>query len=531
MTRTSWTPSFFRPALLPFVILALWFAVLFVGLKQHSQSFYFQDETEHVTNGWMLVEFGSKLYTEVTSNHQPLPILAGAGLMEVIPYNTLFQLIERLRLSMLLFQLVTAVVIVARFRWRGLLAVMLYSSLSFYFFGWYVLAESLAAPAIVWVVLALLETKRSKATATHTSTSLDKTTIVTQVALWWLFFNLLPLWPLVGLSQLWLWFHSTWLQRKLALAINLVLSVLLFLLVNPFDWFREAIMNNVQFFLPYEKTLTADILPRLIFLPFLSFLSPESATARFMAGCTFLLVALAIYWRKKLKQPYVILRIVFLVGLLLSLNTRVSDPEAIFYSGFHLFPYLAALSAVVAFGATEFFKLSKKLPTVLRLLPAAFVILIVATSNPWLFSPSNKMSEYFIQYSTYEAYGKAIATVAPESATLLSGPDGAGYMNIMGNIPIAGRQLFHLQWAYRSPMLHDAFMNMLENNPPTFVYFPAIDENGFYDALQPKLATDYLPLQRTDGSNTQLMMRKDVLPSVSEEQWQQLEAESFRRLQ
>jgi len=148
-----------------------------------------------------------------------------------------------------------------------------------------------------------------------------------------------------------------------------------------------------------------------------------------------------------------------------------------------------------------------------------------------MLSKTDKLSQYFIQYSTYESYGNAIKAIKPQNATLLSGPDGAGYMNIMGDIPFPGRQLFHLPWAYRSPMLRDAFTKMLSTNPPTFVYFPPIENNGFYEELQPVIATDYAALKRTDGSVTQLFIRKDVARNVTEEQWKNIEAQEFQRLQ
>jgi hypothetical protein len=112
----------------------VFFAILFIGVRNQSMSWYFQDETEHVAVGWMLIHFHRQMYTDLSSLHQPLPIFVGGILSRIIPFTTFFECIDRLRISMWLFALVTSFVMTLRFRWKGLLAVFLTYSLGQYFF-------------------------------------------------------------------------------------------------------------------------------------------------------------------------------------------------------------------------------------------------------------------------------------------------------------------------------------------------------------------------------------------------------------
>lgn len=127
--------------LLLFILLGVFAVAILWGLRKNTQSFYFQDETDHVAMGWMMHTFDKTLYADLSTNHQPIPVYFGAFLMDVIPYVTLFELIERLRLGMFLFFLLIGVGLVARFREQGLFAFVLTFSVGYYFFAWHVLRK------------------------------------------------------------------------------------------------------------------------------------------------------------------------------------------------------------------------------------------------------------------------------------------------------------------------------------------------------------------------------------------------------
>lgn len=521
-------------------LLTVWFFVLFLGLKQHSQSIYFQDETDHVAIGWMMDRFNQKLYTDLTTNHQPVPVLLGLGLVKLIKFNTLFQLIERLRLSMLIFHFLAAIFITLKFKWKGLLSVVLYSSLIYLYFGWYVLAEAIVAPGVAWIILELLSlTKKTKHPAKIEVSNIanqvsDLDNLFFHVLVTLLAFSLLPLWPFCALSLIYFWLHLKPAQRSIGAAIVFSLTAIMFAFISPLAWFRETIWHNYKYFLPYDTNLGLSEIPSLILLPLTDIKNLGSSAVRFLfAGTVFIISSLIYQFKLKNKankklEIHSWLKIIFLALILFSLNNRVTHSSDIFYRGFHLYPYIASFSSLLAYlGWTTFTQARHK---GFKIGLVGFLLILVLSNLSWIRERKDKLNEYFINYGTFDAYARALKIISPPDATLMSGPNGAGYINIMSEIPLAGRQLFHLPWAYRSQFLRSKFQKMLATHPPTFVYFLEDQKNGFYQDLKPLLNTKYVEFKRSDGSQTQLWALTNSLDDVTEEEWWQFQQQEFQRI-
>lgn len=506
----------FKTKFLPLLLLFLFFVVLLFGIKNQSQSWYFQDETEHITLGWMVTEYRRQLYTDLSTNHQPLPILVGS-LSKFISYNTLFVFIDGLRTGMWIFAFISSILIVFSFKWKGFISVTLTYSLSHYFFGWHVLAESLVAPSVIWMLLAVFEKRQFP---------LDK--IIYGISTFWITFSLLPLWPFVLLSNIY-YFWSKRGNRRFVLVGFLIPTFILFLVINPFHWFQETIINNVIYFLPYETVNSSDHYFRMLIFPLLYFPFFKNQIARFFIAFVILAITTIIIFKKKLiDNKESIIKVLILTLLIISLNPRESDPSVSSYGIFHLFPYVAGISVVIALTANYIFlhlKFSKKYKIIL-LLECIFLGMLLFNNTPWIDEKRDKLRDYYIKYDTFQAYGTALKTISNAGDTLLTGPNGSGYMNMMADLPLAGRQNFHLEWAYRVPYLRDAWFQMIENNPPTFVYFD-FNNDSYSKILKPLAELNYVVLKRIDGSSTQLMMRKDALKKVTSEQWKAFEVQLF----
>ncbi len=294
----------YKTKFLSLILLFFFFGILFIGVKNQSQSWYFQDETEHVTLGWMMTEYGRHLYIDLSTNHQPLPILVGS-LSKYISYNTLFVFIDNLRVLMWFFALVTSLIIVFRFQWRGLLSVMLTYSLSHYFFGWHVLAESLVIPSVIWILLSIFDKKELL---------LDK--FIFGVSSFWITFSLLPLWPFVLISNLY-YFWSKKNTIKFVLIGFLVPTLILFMFINPFNWWQETIVNNVMFYLPYEATQDIRHYFRLLFYPFLYLFQFENQIARFnLTFVSLIFVFFILFKRRIIENKKSILKLVIFALLI-----------------------------------------------------------------------------------------------------------------------------------------------------------------------------------------------------------------------
>jgi hypothetical protein len=218
------------------------------------------------------------------------------------------------------------------------------------------------------------------------------------------------------------------------------------------------------------------------------------------------------------------------VVLITVVNLREFEPNLQYYRGFHLLPYVAGMSVLASwlFGELFIYYWSKKKTKVLALGGSLLLCLQLLTHLTWVFDKKDRLSDYHIQYDTFQAYGTALKTIAHANDTLLTGPNGHGYMNILGGVPIAGKQNFHIEWAYRVPDLRATWLEMLDTSPPTFIYFD-LGHDSYSQHLIPLVATEYVALQRADGSPTQLLMKKSAIKNVTSEQWQKFEDQAFLR--
>lgn len=506
---------------LPLLAVFLVFAgVLTLGVRTHSQSWYFQDENDHLTLGWMMYRFDRPLYSDLVANHQPIPYLVGAAAAELIPYKTLFQFTEQLRLSMVVFHGLAAVIIIGRFKWRGLLASILYLSVSYYYFGWYVLAESLVAPAVVFSmlqVLSILINKRAE------SNWLDS--VLFAFSQFWIAFSLLTMWPFVAVSTLLYVWKVSGRQRVTVISVGLLLSAVLFLIINPIAWFESTVINNLLYFIPSEVGSGGNYFQLLVY-PWLHFLRPANQISQHFIG--FLLpisVFLLVLVRRNLRSRFSLLLPAICLSLLLLLNPRTTNWPVAFYTGFHVFPLVAGLSAMASFAVVQIWN---SFPTRLfKVVLGVSMILIVSLNLRWVAESRDKLAEYHIQYNRFQSLANAITAVGLPDAELLTGPNGAGLIHLLSDTPIAGQVHFHLPWAYRALKIRTAWQENLASNPPEWIYFNQDNNNGFWEELQPILVADYVQLQRPDNSFTDLYLSLDVVDDVPTENWQLLEDQFF----
>jgi hypothetical protein len=523
---------------LPLVLLGIFLVVIFKGVRTHSQSWYFQDETEHVTLGWMMERYGKQLYSQLNTPHQPVPVLVGMVLSKILPYQTLFELIERLRLSMFIFWAVSCGFLVWRFKWRGLTSSALLLSLTYYYFGFHVLAESLVAPGVLLLGLLLWQ----KIWPTHEKQQPAKTLEIIDAALaavgcWWVVWCLLPCWPFVlGWSILYFLVSSP-RARVIWLSIAFIASAVLFAFVPPADWYRETITNNLVYFIPFDIHLGPTDYIRFVIYPLLGFTKLNTELGRMFAvlvsGVAVLVGGLFIQVKPILQKKWLknhwskVLSGLAAIGLLFVLNNRVPEFPAAFYQGFHLFPYLSyfmVLVAVVITVAWEKLPLSR----FSKVLIVLVLVMVLINNAVWVLERKDKLSEHFIQYGEFQAFGSAIKMLKQPGDTLMTGAQAKGYTNMIADVPIFGKQNFHLEWSYRAPDLRAYFEHEFATNPPTFIYFSLID-NSHSKFLKPLLAQDYYQLKRADGRPTDLYLRKSATTKITPDQWQQFENLYFQK--
>ena len=507
------------------IIVAVFFVLQFTNLKTHTQSFRFGDESEHLTPGWMMANFGTRLYTELHTNHQPIPILTSLVFFKTVKYPNLFMLIERVRQFMLAISFIGALVLIFRFGLVGLVSVLLIETAAFWLLGYHVLAESLALYPTMFI-LGVIAKRLFWENQKTSKTMKPAENVLFGLCIFWIGFSLLPSWPFLFFSTLVYFRLIDHKSRKVTL-ISLVLpTVFLFMIIDIRGWFNDTFMINIKYFLPYE-TETKDFKSYLAILtyPFLSLFKPSVPVAKYYLFLTLIsLSSVGVVLANSKRKAFLILRLLLLYGLIILLNLRIPKIDVGFYTAFHVFPQLGALTILsillINLALDEIGK--KSVQKIAFLSISGFLILAALFSNTaWWRENKDKLEEHFIQYGDIESLGSALDKLKLENDKFLVGQL-EGLLNIASGLPVAGKQNAYLDWSFQSEESRRNLTDLMNNRSPTFIYFP---EGGpYFTLLKPYLEGQYTRLQRFDGGLTYAYMLNSEMNKRTQQQWNEYES-------
>ncbi len=434
--------------------LFLFFLGQFFFLSKRSQSFNFVDENEHLTPAYFMIKQGKKLYADLVTNHQPLPILTAYWFYRLVSFPNAFMLIERVRQFMLFFSFLGAFLLVWRFGKAGLLGVIFLETVKFYFFGYHLLAESLTVYPLMYYAGWFFE-KTNKISPPKGWEAKDS--LLLGFSCFWLFFNLLPVWPFLAVLAFFYWQKEKQKQKRLFILAFILPTFLLFLFIKPTDWFEQTVINNFRYFIPDEARHKAGQFFLFVLYPLLAFFQLNQPISRYYSLLVILTVVSFLFGlilKKEIKNQLTgFLFFLYFFGLLL--NPRVSGFDISFYTAFHLLPQTAFLTmSVVSF----LFFVSKKLTSGFFkksfVLTTALICLIIFLFNTgwWREALSfDKLNEHFIQYGEDESIAMALAAIKKEGDTLLAGPQ-RSFINLFADIPrLPGKLLIYLGFISRLP--------------------------------------------------------------------------------
>ena len=482
-----------------FLSLAVVLFFVFQLSNQRSLSFHFVDEEEHIVTASFMNQ-GYRVYQDLSVNHQPLVYLGSSWLQKIIKPQSIFLLIKWHRLAVFGYAALWSVLLVWRFGLVGLLFAGVFEWLKFYSFGNLWLMESLAVYPAVYLFASFLEAGLSN------KWPKKRESIFLGFSSFLVMFNLVPLWPWLGL----IWLVYLIKNRKMFLRqlVGLLIpTAILFILVSPIDWFRETINYNVIYAMPQLSTVkTVDDWLKIIFFPLVSFLTRNS----FQAGVIrWLFSGFLISWLvvKKRKIGWLIL----IYFLLVLSNLRVSSPGAVFYDGFHLLPWTGLL-------LISFLICLKQVKN--RAVLAVFAVLgigLFLNRNMPYFWQTDSVNEYHINYSRFDDLNFAvkILTEPGDRLAILTG-ESLIYWNT--GVKPATRQVVYYAWEHDVPRLKEEYKKAFyDDDPPEFIF-------GGQEA---GLSNDkYIPLLR-NGQPTELFIRKDKAEDVNQKQVDQLALREF----
>lgn len=515
---------FKKSNLIILIILPIFFILQFSNLRTHTQSFRFGDESEHLTPGWMMAKWGTKLYTELSTNHQPIPILTSLVFFKTVKYPNLFMLIERIRQFMLAISFIGALVLVIKFRLVGLISALLIGTVAFWLLGFHVLAESLTLYPTIFImgitVKHIFWRNQQMSTIFQTTEN-----ILFGLCIFLIGFSLLPSWPFLIISSTVYFFLIDARSRKVTVLSAAIPTVLLFLIIDLKEWFNDTVITNLKYFIPYEaeannfKSYFA-----ILTFPFLSLLKPTGPVAKYFLFLTLISInAATVILIKSEQRVFTVLKFLLVYALVILLNLRVPKIDIGFYTAFHVLPQLGAftiLAILLTKLAIDEIGNKPKQKTVFLFVSGSLILATLFSNTAWWRETKDKMEEHFIQYGEIQSLGSALNKLKLENDRFLVGPL-EGLLNIASELPVAGRQNAYLDWSYRSEESRRNLNSLMNDNPPTFVYFP---EGGpYFDLLEPILNLKYTRLERFDGGLTYAYILNSEINKRSKKQWQEFE--------
>ena len=505
-----------------FIILVLFFTSQFFYFRVQTQSFKFGDESEHLAPGWMMAKFNTKLYKDITTNHQPIPIIASQLIFKTMVFSNLSRLIETVRFLMFMSSILGATILVSKFKFVGLISVILVETIKFWLFGYHLLAESIVLYPVMFIMATITELLLWK---NHRHNILDKyEPLLFGLSVFLVGFSLLPCIPFLIITSV-IYLHKTKYQNKVIMLVTtLALTLLLFLFIDINGWFKYTVVDNIKYFVPYENE-TRNFKSYLILLiyPFQSFLNYSVPVAKYYLFLTIMLIVSIIIVLKNSKALTLFIKVALLYLLVIILNLRISKIDIGFYTAFHVLPQLGAFTILTTLLITfslEKSNVVKKQKIFIMILYGILIAIILFFNTAWWREVKNKSVDHFIQYSETESMSSAFKALKLGNDKLLVG-ELDGLLNIASDIPIAGAQNAYLEWSYQSAESRQKLINLMTKNPPTFIVFPA--EGPYFNLIKPYLSSNYTRLQRFDGSITNAYMLNSEIPKRSKNQWREFE--------
>lgn len=477
-------------------------------------SFHFVDEEDNLVLGKYLLQ-GETLYRDVFSHHQPLAYIMSAGVQKLTSPNSIYLLIKKHREVIILWAVVWSALLVARFGWPMLLTVAIVEPIKIFLLGHLFLSESLVIYPFIyllgWFFLSVGPPKKTEA-------------ILLGFCLTLTLLLLSPLWPVIFfLLGTFFWQKKLTVKNWSFLSLGTLLPVVVVLFfINLASYFHDAFYINFKYYIPMSGQAP------LVETLFSSFLAPITAIFSWedrsasLQVTQLVSVVLILNWAIMLrKKMWKVAALMFLtLGLI---NLRYVEAGQQSYSGFHLLPWFASLvtmAVITVFIVWQNFQSRWwRLLTVILLMVTLIVTIQEAQGS--LFVKRDKDKDFYINYSRQTDFGQAVKIMKSPEEKLMVVPD-EWLIYWQADIGHASKMVNYYAWMSKVSEIRDPLYQIFTQNPPTYLY---CDCKWGYFGLE-----EYFPKYTKlikDGQETNLMVLKDKLPTLTQDQKDRLSFFNF----
>lgn len=444
--------------------ISLLLVLLFFTARAYVNHLYFLDfvdeEDNFLIGKYLLGHW--KLYSDLFSQHQPLTYILSAFLQFVSKPENILLVVKRHREFMILWAAMWSVLLTVRFGLPLLIPVAIFELVKITLLGNMFLAESLVAYPLMYVVSYVLSEKMYRKSIEI---------IFIGILFWFIFFNLLPTWPLLAFIGLVLVLRSERLIFTLAsLGALLIFTALVsFSFSSLKDYLYSTIILSYKHYIPLTsgisgQTALFEAFLKPVYALFHANRTPLSWVITASSASLLLNLVLLVSKRKNMDAMLIILFLGLSALRHVSLDSQ-------FYTAFHLIPWFIVL--ITSSSITTFLVIKQYSSSWIRYLPVFLLALSLVMagyqSRFVLFDKRDRAADYHIHYSRYHDYSEAVKVIAKPGDRLFAVPV-ANLVYWGSGIEPASKYFFFYGWMENVPEFTAAARKLFLKRPPAFLW-------------------------------------------------------------
>lgn len=490
-------------ALLPFLILSSFYYFTL------STSFDFIDENFNILAGYFMNQ-GYKLFSDIFFNHHPFMAELSYALQAILKPENLYKQIVYHRLFMIAYAFGCSIVFALRFRWKGVLFVLIYEFIKYFAFGFTFQPESLLVYPTVYLFVLVWELYNGK-----------------QIYKWEYAITTIFTWIIVMMREVYvplgflLFGFIMWKlpSRKKALVHVFALLFLIVASLLRYDlqeFYHQIVTLNSQTVVSSDIAMYGGPLGslfRIAAYPLYILIAQHynhyhliqiTLSLAFFIGTFF-------YWKQNQKKTFLPLGITFVI--LAAAAIRPHPAGEALYGSYRMVIWMGIfiMSAIYLLGyAPVKYRVSMGvLLCFIALLPASYI---------WKGFP-NRTDQYFISYNQFNQPGEAIKALSSPGDTLFVDGYGAIVYIISGLKP-ANPYIFNFPVQQDIEPYASIRKEVFTKKPPDF-YFILCGANEGIEKHPAQISTQYTTF-RIGGKGTCTYIRTDKIKALTPDQIERL---------
>lgn len=436
------------------------FIYLFRGYENKIYSVNFVDKEDNMTIGKYLAS-GQKLYSDIFTNHQPVPYIMSAFLQKITHPTSIAQLVKRHREFVLLWSFLWSAFFIYRFGAYMMVFIVPFEMTKLFMFGNLFLAEVFVVYPSVYL-LALICSQSKKFSRIEY--------LFLGAVLSFIFFSLSPLVPFVaGYLLIWAWKIRPNRYEVLFLIAGIISIFLVMVsMADMGNYYRDSIFTNTNYYIPTGGKAVGEISLSGFVTPLIYLLSPPTDSDHInLIKIDSIILLLNLFLLFLARKRILVVLIFILIGLANLRTYEIATPQL-----FHLLPWYSLLLFGAGYTTIRLISIWKNIG--IKLLFGIFIAVILFSNflptKDFFLKESNRESDAYIHFSIPFDYGEAVRIMKGKNDTMFAVYN-ASLAYWQAGISPATPFVFYYPWMQDVPFIGTKVEEKFENSPPEFIIY------------------------------------------------------------